>query len=167
MSLFVADFICQRFADLTPTLLRKHGVTVVLVDLDNTLIPYSLSMPTEELLDWRARLAEAGITLFVVSNNRHGTRVVPFCEAMDVPYLLHARKPSPYGFREALRLLDADPAHTLAVGDQVYTDVVGAHRAGIRAALVHPIDLKHYPLLALRYGLEAPFRRRAASHTLD
>jgi predicted HAD superfamily phosphohydrolase YqeG len=44
------------------------------------------------------------------------------------------------------------------VGDQIFTDVLGARRAGLRVVLVHPIELKSRPLLALRYALETPFR---------
>ena len=157
---FTADLVCRSILELTAQRLRAQGISLLLADLDNTLVPYSLSMPTPELLDWRTALDRAGVTLFVVSNNRHDTRVAPFCRALGVPYVTAACKPRPDAFLRALESTGLQPEQALVVGDQIFTDVFGARRAGLRAVLVQPIALKGYPLLALRYALELPFRRR-------
>ncbi len=166
MSRFVADHVCPRAVDLSPALLADLGVSLLLADLDNTLIPYTLSLPTDELRAWRDRLADHDVTLCVISNNRNPDRVINFCRALDVPYITHAHKPRRDGFDRALRKMELTADRTVMIGDQIFTDVLGAHRAGIRAVLVRPISLKRYPLRALRYALEGPFRRRSAGKKL-
>ena len=167
MSRFIADHVCPRAVDLSPALLADLGVSLLMADLDNTLIPYTMSLPTDELHAWRDSLADHGVTLFVTSNNRHPDRVINFCRALDVPYITRARKPRREGFDRVLDIMGVTPDRAVMIGDQIFTDVLGAHRAGIRAVLVRPITLKRYPLRALRYVLEGPFRRRSAGRTLS
>ena len=166
MSRFIADHVCPRAVDLSPALLADLGVRLLLADLDNTLIPYTMSLPTDELHAWRDALADRGVTLCVISNNRNPDRVINFCKALDVPYITHAHKPRRDGFDRALAQMALTPDRTVMIGDQIFTDVLGAHRAGIRAVLVRPISLRRYPLRALRYVLEGPFRRRSAGRNL-
>jgi len=144
--------------DLKPEKLAEKGITLLLADLDNTLTPYSSEIPTEEVKAWKAELEQHGITLFVVSNSRKSTRVPNYCNRLGIDYVRHAGKPSTKGFEEALKKTGRSKEEALMVGDQIFTDTLGANRAGIRVVLVEPIELAGNPGRYLRYAVEIPFR---------
>lgn len=157
----LADQAVNSVFDLRPEELAGHGITLLLADLDNTLTPYSSEVPTEEVRAWKRELEEQGITLFVVSNSRKSTRVPNYCRALGIGFVRHAGKPKIKGFLEAMRTLGRRPEETLMVGDQIFTDVLGAKRAGLRVVLVEPIELAGNPGRYLRYAAEWPFRSLA------
>ena len=157
----LADRAVNSVFDLRPEELAGHGITLLLADLDNTLTPYSSEVPTEEVRAWKRELEEQGITLFVVSNSRKSTRVPNYCRALGIGFVRHAGKPKIKGFLEAMRTLGRRPEETLMVGDQIFTDVLGAKRAGLRVVLVEPIELAGNPGRYLRYAVEWPFRTLA------
>ncbi len=45
-------------------------------------------------------------------------------------------KPEPIIYQQALALLGVDPAQTVAIGDRLETDILGAVRTGIRSLMV-------------------------------
>lgn len=156
-----ADGSVKSIFDLQPSDLSAQGITLLLADLDNTLTPYSSETPTKAIKSWKEELEARGITLFVVSNSRKSTRVPNYCGALGIGYVRHAGKPGRKGFLEAMDRLGRRPEETLMVGDQIFTDVLGAKRAGLRVILVEPIELAGNPGRYLRYGVEWPFRRMA------
>ena len=147
--------------DLDPQALRASGVSLVLADLDNTLAPYEEALPSPALRQWKEALEQNGITLFVVSNSRKSRRCPDFCQALGIPYVRHAGKPGTKGFREALERTGISAEQALMVGDQIFTDIWGANRAGIWTILVHPIAWGKNPGRILRYAIETPFRMAA------
>lgn len=149
---------CQSILDLTPERLHQLGITLLLADLDNTLVKYGQTEPTAELLAWRADLRANGIDLFLVSNSRKPTRVHQHATALDIPYVGHAGKPKAKGFLQAMAQMNRKPEETAMVGDQIFTDIAGARNAGIRAILVEPIALAGNPGRYIRYAIELPFR---------
>ena len=144
-----------KLTDLTPELLQGQGIGLLLLDFDNTVLPYTSNEPQQALLDWFAEMKRAGIRLCVVSNSKK-SRAIPLCEAQGIDIVLHAKKPFPKGIREALARFDAAPETAALVGDQIFTDVLGANCAGVRSILVKPIHL-HNIWLKLRHGVEQPF----------
>lgn len=93
----LADYEIDRITALTPEWLEAHGIRLLLLDFDNTIVPYTTSEPTEEFLHWKEQLAHAGISMMVVSNSRKSRRVPDFCEKWDIPWIRHAGKPNPKG----------------------------------------------------------------------
>ncbi len=154
----LADGAVESIFDLRPADLAAKGITLLLADLDNTLTPYSSEIPTGEIRAWKEELEAHGITLFVVSNSRKSTRVPNYCGKLGIGYVRHAGKPKIKGFLKAMNSLDRRPEETLMVGDQIFTDVLGAKRAGLRVVLVEPIELAGNPGRYLRYAAELPFR---------
>ena len=144
--------------DIEPAALAGRGITLLLADLDNTLVPYGVPEPTEAVRAWNRALEEAGVTLFVLSNNRHPQRPERFAHALGVPFLGHAGKPKPAGFRRAMEQMGRTPAQTAIVGDQIFTDILGGRNAGVLTLLVEPIRLAGNPGRYLRYAVETPFR---------
>ena len=134
--------------------MQQRGITLLLMDFDNTMLPYTTNVPTQELLDWLEGMKAAGITLCIVSNS-HKARVPAFSDAYDVSCVIRAAKPGTRGIREAMERFGAKQSDTALVGDQIYTDVLGAKRAGVTALIVKSIQ-NHTIWLKLRHLLEVP-----------
>jgi len=157
----VPDHLAESIYWLLPQRLKEAGVRLLLADLDNTLAPYEEALPSPQLRRWKEELAAAGITLFVVSNSRKSRRCPDFCEALGVPYVRHAGKPGTKGFQASLTQTGCKPAEAIMVGDQIFTDILGANRAGITSVLVRPMAWGKNPLRRARYFIETPFRLAA------
>ena len=109
----LAHWAGRSIFDIEPAALARRGIRLLLADLDNTLAPYGEPEPTQAVRDWAAALGEQGITLFVLSNNRHPERPRRFSQALGVPFLGHAGKPKPGGFRRAMEQMGCTPGCSL------------------------------------------------------
>ena len=158
LSWFRARFSCHDVYELSGEALARRGFKLLLADLDNTLVPYGVPLPDERLEAWRDDLSYHGVTLFILSNNRHESRPRIFAEGLGVPYIGHAGKPRPSSFLRAMEQQGVAREQTAIVGDQVFTDVLGGNLAGVSAILVEPIRLAGNPGRYLRYAAELPFR---------
>lgn len=158
MALFRAGFLADNIYEISGAALGRRGIRLLLADLDNTLVPYGVPLPDEKLKGWRDELAAHGVTLFILSNNRHESRPRTFAQALDVPYIGHAGKPKTASFVKAMEQMGVAPEQTAIVGDQIFTDVLGGNRAGVATILVKPIRLAGNPGRYLRYAVEVPFR---------
>ncbi len=143
--------------------LYNEGYRGIIYDIDNTLVPHGA--PADE----RAKklfeeLNDIGYTCLVLSNNKE-PRVKSFADDVGAMYIHKAGKPGRKGYNEAMRLLGTDASTTLFIGDQLFTDVWGARRCGIRNILVTPIDKKEEIQIVLKRYLERMvmyFYRRGA-----
>ena len=158
MALFRAGFLADDIYQITGETLERRGIRLLLADLDNTLVPYGVPLPDDRLKAWRDDLAAHGVTLFILSNNRHESRPRIFAEGLEVPYIGHAGKPKTPSFFQAMERVGVTPTQTAIIGDQIFTDVLGGNRAGVATILVRPIRLAGNPGRYLRYAVEAPFR---------
>lgn len=125
------------------------GYSNVLLDIDNTLRSRETGSIPRDVGVWLAKARDAGIKFCLLSNNWHSD-VFDFAEELDLPIVAKACKPVPFGYTKALRLLDCDESSAVVIGDQLLTDVLGAHLAGIAAYMVLPlveVDLKHTAVL--------------------
>lgn len=134
--------------------LYKNGYRGVIFDIDNTLVPHGAPADVQAISLF-AHLNELGFSCMLLSNNKE-PRVKPFAEAVGAQYLYKAGKPKPSGYRRAMQQLGTDTTNTLFVGDQIFTDVMGANLAGIRTILVKPIHPKEEIQIVLKRFLEKP-----------
>lgn len=130
----------------------EEGYRGIIFDIDNTLVPHGFPA------DGRAvallnRLKMIGYKVMMLSNNKE-PRVKMFCDAVDAPYIYKAGKPNPHNYKTAMNDMGTDEGSTLFVGDQIFTDVWGANRAGIYSILVKPIDPKEEIQIVLKRYLE-------------
>ena len=144
--------------DLKPELLAAKGIRLVLADLDNTLVPYKVPEPTPDIVAWKESLERAGIQLYLLSNSRKPNRPKHFAQVLGIPFQGHSGKPKRGGFFKALERMNCRPEETVMVGDQIFTDILGANRSGIAPLLVEPIRLAGNPGRYIRYAVETPFR---------
>ena len=152
---FVPDIIVDRLTDVTPELLRSRGIRFLMLDFDNTIVPYTTNTPTDAMEQWLQTMQVSEIGLCVVSNSKRD-RVVKFCDARGIPCITHSRKPFQKGIRACRDRFSLDLSHAALAGDQIYTDVLGANCAGAVSVLVTPIHL-HNIWLKLRHVAEKPF----------
>ena len=143
---------------LEPEKLAARGIRLVLADLDNTLVPYKVTQPPQAIVDWKEQLEAAGIQLFLLSNSRKPGRAKNFADKLGIPYQGHSGKPRKAGYLRAMARMGCTPEETVMVGDQIFTDTLGANNAGIAPLLVEPIRLAGNPGRYLRYAAETPFR---------
>ncbi len=144
--------------DLKPEELAARGIRLVLADLDNTLSPYRVEEPSEEIRAWKEALEGRGITLFLLSNSRKPGRAERYARNLGIPYQGHSGKPKPAGYLRAMERMGCSPEQTVMVGDQIFTDTLGANLAGVVPLLIRPIRLAGNPGRYLRFAAETPFR---------
>ena len=152
----VPDLMRDTIYDLRPEALTRRGVRFVILDIDNTVAPYTVAAADERMRAWVDSLRNAGLELFVLSNNR-GARPEVFSAALELPYEKKAWKPFTRRAKAVMAGRGYAPAETAFIGDQIYTDVCCAKWCGAFAVLVHPIEFNRF-ILRFRYWLEWPFR---------
>lgn len=144
-----------KLTDITAEFLRQREIELLMLDFDNTMLPYTSRIPTEELLSWIDEMKREGIRLCVVSNSKKD-KAAGFCREHDIVCITHSRKPTGRGINQCLTQFGVRPSHAALVGDQIFTDVLGANCAGATSILVKPIHL-HNIWLKLRHVAEQPF----------
>ena len=132
--------------------LYEEGYRGIIFDIDNTLVPHG-APADERACALFARLKQLGYSCMLLSNNRE-PRVKMFNDAVGVSYIYKAGKPKTTGYKKAMELMATDCTNTLFVGDQIFTDVYGANRTGIRTILVKPIHPKEEIQIVLKRYLE-------------
>ena len=143
---------------ISPKALAEKGVKLVLADLDNTLVPYKATEPPPELEAWKQALEAEGIILYLLSNSRKPGRAQAFAQKLGIPFQGHSGKPRKAGYLRAMERMGCTPEQTVMVGDQIFTDTLGANNAGVTPLLVQPIQLAGNPGRYIRYAVETPFR---------
>ena len=145
-----------KLTDISADQLRRWGVKLLMLDFDNTIVPYTTTVPTREMECWLRQMNNLpDIQLCIVSNSRND-RVPKFCRERGMAVITHAKKPFPKGIRECLARYGMEPEHAALVGDQIFTDTLGANGCGVRSILVEAIDNHNFWLKA-RHVLELPF----------
>lgn len=130
----------------------EKGFRGIIFDIDNTLVPHG--MPADErAIALMKRLKKIGYRVTMLSNNKE-PRVKMFCDAVDAPYIFKAGKPNPQNYRKAFVEMGTNEKNTLFVGDQIFTDVWGANKAGLHSILVKPIHPKEEIQIVLKRYLE-------------
>ena len=158
------DMIFREYTDVRPEFLREHGITLLLSDLDYTLAPKSRSLPDEKTRMWLAELERQGITVVVISNNRHGDRARRFCAPLGIDFVRFAGKPSTRGLEEALRRTGKNRREAAMLGDKLLTDVLAAKRFGIPALMVEPLEGPVGAWNHVLHLLQRPFKAAAKGH---
>lgn len=155
---FLPSFYFENVTDITVEFLQECAIKAVLLDIDNTLSCHGAFEPFDGVQDWINKVEKAGIKLAVISNNK-GKRVQKFAENVKINYYIaNANKPLKSGFCLAKEALKVNLADILVVGDQIFTDVLGANLSGMRSALVEPKDKNEPISIKIKRVLEIPFK---------
>ncbi len=155
----IPNYIFDKFNEASVEFLLNLGVKGVILDIDNTLEPYENDLPGEHVLLWLNSLYDAGIKTAIVSNNNK-ERVELFNREISMPAYYKAGKPFKKNIIKAMNSIGTQKNDTVFIGDQILTDVWGAHNAGIKAILVSPINDKTDPFTRFKRLVEVPFKKK-------
>ena len=136
-------FDCKKsIFDIDYNKLYENGRKIVLFDLDNTIIPYDMDSPNEQILTLVNKIKGIGLKVLLISNNKK-SRVEIFAKACELEFISSAKKPFRKGYKRLLKTIKyGNISEVIAVGDQLMTDVLGARRMGIDCILVKAIKKK-------------------------
>jgi HAD superfamily phosphatase (TIGR01668 family) len=152
MAIFKPNRIVCRVFDITPDMLRQMGVKGIVLDVDNTLSTHHAQQPLGGVAEWLDLMRAEGIGLVILSNAR-SSRVQPFAALLGLDFISLGLKPLPFGVNRAVRRLGLPKSQVILVGDQLFTDMLGANLTGVRGVLVEPAQAE--------YGWSFKLRRRA------
>lgn len=139
MAIFRPTAMKSGILSLTPQFLNQLGVRALLLDVDNTIATYTSHQPITGAVEWARGLVDAGFRVIIVSNN-YKKRVGPFAEKFGLDYISFAMKPFPFGYLKAHSLLKIKRSECAIIGDQIFTDVIGANMCGMKSILLEPIE---------------------------
>lgn len=156
MSLFLPDGFYRTVYDIPMTLFTEQRVRLLFLDIDNTLVSYDDDEPTEDNLRWLSELRSQGVESVFLSNN-HEPRVARYAAKTGCAYYSEVKKPSCDVHKRIMKERALSPANCMAVGDQIFTDVLAAHLAGCKAILVEPVKDLNTVFVKTKRLLERPF----------
>lgn len=137
MRIIKPNKIVKRFDEANYEMLKKAGITLLVCDIDNTLVGYDEALPSELVFNYIKSLKDIKVVL--VSNNVD-ERCKIFAQPLNLPYIAFAQKPTKKAY---LQILKQYPNEKIAcLGDQIFTDVVGGNRFNLYTIKTDPIKEK-------------------------
>lgn len=140
MKLLTPDYYEDNIFNINLKKLRQDGIRLILTDIDNTIVPYGLEKPTKTILDWFKNVKDLGFDVCFLSNN-NAERVDLFNKELGYYAIHKANKPLPFSYNKCVKMYNANKNEVVFIGDQLFTDVLGAKLAGLKCILVKPIRM--------------------------
>ena len=153
----IPDYSFNKLTDIAPGFLLDKGISFLMLDLDNTISPYGVTVPDEKILSWAENMRSSGVELYIVSNSKRPNRTEGFADKLGIGYIKAAGKPRPGALIQLMETKELSPEKCAIAGDQIYTDVIAGNLAGVTSFVLYPIKFTN-PFLRIRYWAEIPFR---------
>lgn len=153
LKLFLPDEHVKSIFDIDVNNLQKIGIKGIVIDLDNTLVPWNVRSAPDDVVTWLNELNKSNINVIVFSNNNR-ERVSFFCQPINKPYIARAKKPLGRSFRKARKQMGLKKSEMAVIGDQLLTDVFGGNRAGLYTILVQPLVKTDAPITKFNRNIE-------------
>ena len=147
------DAYLENVKEITLDFLNKNNIKGLILDIDNTLIDYDKKILNGADI-WCENLKQNGIKICILSNTNKVKKVEKVAKILNLEYIYFAHKPSKKGFIKAKNILNLDAKNIASVGDQVFTDVWGAHRVGMYSILTKPIDKRDIIITKIKRPFE-------------
>lgn len=149
-------------------MLSQHNIDTLLLDMDNTVVPWHTFNIDEQTGQWIVRAKQLGFKICIISNNQKW-RIVKISEMLEVKGVWGACKPLLGGYIKALKSLGSHKHRSVFVGDQIFTDIFGANILGVKTILVCPISKNEYKWTRFMRRVESlltgrSFDREAEEH---
>lgn len=138
LDLLCPDMYVERVTDIKLDILKQKGFFYILLDLDNTIVPWGESEFIEGFEEWFEKAVLSGFNICIISNSSPG-RASNLSLKLKIPFICPALKPFKRAFLKALHILKGEPSQTIMIGDQIFTDILGGKRAGFYTILVKPV----------------------------
>ena len=162
MSLLTPNYILDNLQSIDMKKLKANGIRGICLDMDNTVISIVDSSVDKEVKQCIQKLKENDFKICLVTNNPDRKRIEKVAKELDVPYIRFALKPLGRGFFKAKKIFRMRKLKKMAaVGDQIFTDVLGGNLLGMYTVYVKPISLKDHLLNRIRRPLEEKLVKKA------
>lgn len=138
MQMLTPDRVVMSAQEVDPQELKVQGITAIITDLDNTLVPWRHYEISPGVVEWLAKLEVEGIKICIASNTLHTERLEQLAKTMGIPFVDRVQKPRTGGFLRAMALMDSTRESTAVYGDQLFTDVLAGNRMGLTTILLRP-----------------------------
>ncbi len=153
--MLLPNYLIKSIFDINEKLLKENNIKGIIFDIDNTLVGFTVAEPTDDVCAFISQLKDQGIKVAIASNNNYA-RVSRFCKNLDVDYIWRACKPLPFSLLKLTVRMGLKCKDVMLVGDQVYTDTLGANILGMTSVMVDIIDTKETFTFKLKRALEKP-----------
>lgn len=147
------DLYLDNVTEINATLLKKNKIEGLILDVDNTLIDYYRNL-IDGAEEWCEELKNEGIKCIILSNSNKKDKIEKVAKSLNIEYLMFAKKPMKSGFRKALDQMGLLPEKVAVVGDQLFTDVLGAKRMNMFSILVKQVGEKDIFITKLKRPIE-------------
>lgn len=143
----------EKVTDITYEFLKENNIKALILDVDNTLLDFDLNI-IDGLKPWYDNIKKNNIKCMILSNSNKTKKLEMVANLIDIPFIKFATKPLKRGFKKAQKTLDIPSENIAVVGDQIFTDVIGANRVKMFSILVKPIDEKDLWMTRFKRPLE-------------
>lgn len=147
------DYYYENVQSINLEILKNKGIKYIICDLDNTLDSHNQKIPSQKALNFLEKLKQSGFEVCIISNGKHA-RVTKYLENYPLKFIAKAGKPLKKSYRKAMTEIGAEPEVTAFIGDQIFTDVLGANRMRLTTILVNPIESIENALFYIKRPLE-------------
>ena len=142
-----------KVSEISLEYLKANNIKGLILDVDNTLIDYYRNI-SEETINWANNLKENGIRMCILSNSNKKEKVKEVAGKLGLEYTYFGTKPLKRGFKRAKKMLNLENNEIAAVGDQIFTDVIGSNRMKMFSILVEPIEEKDILVTLIKRPIE-------------
>lgn len=151
--LFFPKKYLKNITEVTPEFLKENNIKGLILDIDNTLIDYDKKI-LKGAKEWCNNNKANEIKMCILSNTNKIEKVKKVANELNLPYIYFAQKPLKKGFKKAKDLLDLPERNIGVIGDQIFTDVIGANRSKMYSILTKPIDKRDILATRIKRPLE-------------
>lgn len=152
MSIYPKRYI-ENVTQITIEFLKENNLKAIILDIDNTLIDFNKNL-LKGAKEWCNNLKGQGIKFYILSNTNKKEKVEKVSQELNVPYIMFAKKPFKSGFLKAKDALKLETSQIAVVGDQIFTDVIGANRTKMYSILTKPLDKKDILMTRIKRPIE-------------
>ena len=143
----------ENITKINKEIIVKYKIKAMLLDVDNTILNYDGKM-IDGLEQWAEATKNMGVKLCILSNSNKEEKVKKVANLLNIPYIFFAKKPLKKGYKKAQKLLNIEAKHIAMVGDQIFTDVIGANRVKMISILTKPLEEKDIWVTKLKRPFE-------------
>ncbi len=144
---------CKNVLEITPEYLKENDIKALILDVDNTLLDFDLKI-IDGLENWCENIKKNDVKCMILSNSNKTTKVKMVADLLKIDYIKFAMKPLKRGFKLAKQELELPAQNIAVVGDQIFTDVIGANRMKMHSILVKPLAEKDLWMTRFKRPLE-------------
>lgn len=152
MILYPKDFF-KSVTEISYDYLKQRDINALILDVDNTLIDYDRNL-SPEIIEWAKNLKSNRIKMIILSNSNHKEKVKEVANKLDIEFEYFGTKPLKRGFKKVQKILNIESENIAVVGDQIFTDVIGANRMKMYSILVEPIAEKDIWVTKIKRPIE-------------